>query len=202
MPFANALSIRPARTARLAAMAGIIAIALILCGVVVLTAINLRKTSDGVDRLSRTTQVGDAYSQTTIAIALASVYADAYRRTGDPLAQQQMLGAIREAFLQVNKAKEAGSASDRTLMATLEARYGSELLNAVALLGWHRHVLLRIRPSTARQHCRGIRPAVRGCTLEGGTEPGAVSLPLRTPLNGRLCRLPAGAAGTRAPCST
>src|SRR3954452_18565693 len=134
MSFTNAASNRPARTARLVAIAGIAAIALILCGVAVLTAINLQKTSAGVDRLSRATQLGDAYSQTTIAVSLASVYADAYRNTGDPVAQQQMLAAIREAFVQVNKAKAAGNEADRTLIASLEARYSSELRNAVALL--------------------------------------------------------------------
>ena len=134
MSFANLLSHRPARSARLVAIAGIAAIALILCGVAVLTAINLQKTRDGVDRLSRATQVGDAYSQTTIAVSLASVYADAYRHSGDPQAQQQMFAAIREAFTQVNLAKEKGSPADRTLIASLEARYSSELRNALALL--------------------------------------------------------------------
>jgi diguanylate cyclase (GGDEF)-like protein len=134
MSFANAPSIRPARTARFVAMAGIAAIALILCGVAVLTAINLQKTRNGVDSLSRATQLGDAYSQATIEVSLASVYADSYRRTGDPISQQEMILAIREAFAQVEKAKAMGSPDDRALIASLEAKYSAELRNAVALL--------------------------------------------------------------------
>lgn len=128
----------PARSlvsARIASMLGIVAVAVILTSVAVLTAINLRSTSTDLDRLTRSQRVGDAYSQMTIAVALAGVHANEYRRIGDPKHHQEMLAQIREALRQEGLVKQLGTDNDRRLMAELEARYSAELQSAVMLLG-------------------------------------------------------------------
>ena len=123
---------KPLITAKTVAFLGIVAVALILCSVAVLTAINLRRTSNGLDALSRTQQVGDAYSQMTIAVALSSIYSDEYRRTGDPAQNALMLAQIREALRQENLVKTLRYRRDRAAARQLEKQYATELQGAVA----------------------------------------------------------------------
>jgi diguanylate cyclase (GGDEF)-like protein len=125
---------KPLINAKTVAFLGIVAVAVILCSVAVLTAINLRRTSNGLNALSATQQVGDAYSQMTIAIALSSIYSDEYRRTGDPALSALMLGQIREALRQENLVKTLGTDSDRALVSQLERQYATELQGAALLL--------------------------------------------------------------------
>ena len=128
------LAKKPLITARTVAFLGIVAVALILCSVAIVTALNLRRTSNGLDNLSRTQQVGDAYSQMTIAVALSSIYSDEYRRTGDPAQNALMLAQIREALRQENLVKTYGTDADRTLLAEVEKQYAVELQGAAQLL--------------------------------------------------------------------
>ena len=135
MPTSTVGPARPLLNARITAMLGIVAVAIILISVAVLTVVNLRSTSRDLDVVTRSNDIGDAYSETTIAIALAGTYANEYRRTGDPVQRDLMLQEIRIALQQEALLKQIGTDEDRLVLTALEKEHRAELANAAQLLG-------------------------------------------------------------------
>ena len=118
----------------MAAILGILAVAAILSTIAVLTAVNLQRTSEGINAFSRSHEISDTYSRTTIAIALVGVFANEYRRTGDPVQFEQILAHLREMQRQVNILKSIGTDEDRAFLAQTEQKYSAELQNVALLL--------------------------------------------------------------------
>lgn len=77
------------------AMMGITAVGIILCGVAVITAVNLSQTSNRLDTLSQDTALGDAYGRMLTSVAEASGYAQQFTATGDPQQAALTLQAIQ-----------------------------------------------------------------------------------------------------------
>ena len=153
---------KPLVNAKTVAFLGIVVVAVILCSVAVLTAINLRRTSNGLNALSATQQVGDAYSQMTIAVALSSSYSDEYRRTGDPAQAALMLAQIREALRQEDLVKTLGTDSDRELVSQLEKEYSTELQGAAQLLSGAAMPIEPIGPADPRPNRASLCDPVLG----------------------------------------
>ncbi len=116
------------------AVLGIAAVGAILLGVAVLTAVNLRQTSNRLDILSRDTAVGDAYGRMLTSVAEATGYSQQFTATGDPQQAALTLQAIQATFQAESEIKTLGTDQDRALMTSLEERYGAQISQAQELL--------------------------------------------------------------------
>src|SRR4051812_50192137 len=106
--------------ARLLAVAGIAAVAMILVGVAALTAVNPRQTSTRLDSLSRATAVGDSYNRMLASVATAMGHSQQFAATGDPAQAALLLESIKEAFAADADVKALGDDRDRARLLNLE----------------------------------------------------------------------------------
>ncbi len=116
------------------AMMGITAVGIILCGVAVITAVNLSQTSNRLDTLSQDTALGDAYGRMLTSVAEASGYAQQFTATGDPQQAALTLQAIQATLQADSEIKALGTDEDRALMTSLEERFGGQIAQAQQLL--------------------------------------------------------------------